>query len=228
MSEVKDKYFEKLFQGNKSVTIDEAAKIKREAYDKAHDIRKFEIQMYWTRSAYLWALQAASLAGLAAILATTEKISVACKEDDCTALMRLLVIIAIWFFGTFSAYVWIMLLKGAKFWQDNWERHVDYLEDDFSGSLYKTYASNAPVNPYSVTKLNLAMALFSFMIWIAVGSAGFVVLLPSHLWLLPLLYLFIFPSLRLIDDDLRMSDFKQEVELTDENGKMTYITSRKV
>lgn len=228
MSDVKNAYLEQLFQGNKPSSIEESVRLKREAYDKAHDIRKFEIQMYWTRSAYLWALQAASLAGLAAILAATDEIDVRCKEDDCTALVRLLVLIAIWCFGLFSAFIWVMLLRGAKFWQEIWERHVDYLEDEFSGSLYKTYVSDRTMEPYSVTKINLAMAIFSFFVWIFICSAAFIVLFPEFSILLLFFYVLIFLSLFLIDADLKMKKFKKEVKVIKKNEAEIYITSRKL
>lgn len=39
----------------------------REAYDKAHEIRQFEIELYWRRSTYFWTMQAAVLAGIALV-----------------------------------------------------------------------------------------------------------------------------------------------------------------
>lgn len=30
-----------------------------------------------------------------------------------------------------------MTAKGSKFWQENWEGHVDFLEDKFEGRLHK-------------------------------------------------------------------------------------------
>ena len=34
---------------------------------------------------------------------------------------------------------WVLVNKGSKFWQKNWEAHIDILEDAFSGKLYKTF-----------------------------------------------------------------------------------------
>lgn len=170
---MQDSYFEALGIKPKA-NASEDAKL-REAYDKAHDIRKFEIEMYWRRSAYLWTFQGAALAGLALILSTdtttndclqpTDKIAEVCS----LCLVKLVVIVAIWSFGTFTAYVWLLLLRGAKFWQNNWERHVDFLEDQISGALYKTYPVTKDEAPYSVSKLNELMAWFTLFMWIVIG-----------------------------------------------------------
>ena len=185
----------------------------REAYDKAHDIRKFEIEMYWRRSAYLWTLQAAALAGLALISAEFKFASWNCMEagiDGCiSARIRLVLIIAIWCFGLFSAYVWLLLLRGAKFWQNNWERHVDCLEDFFSGALYKTYPVITRDPPYSVSKLNELMAGFMLFLWIVVGMVAAIIFLHENSWALVVV-----PGLTVLfflawyfDDSLRMSNF---------------------
>lgn len=187
----------------------------REAYDKAHDIRKFEIEMYWRRSAYLWTLQGAALAGLALILSTgtfTEGCLPPASEttEQCYLdWIRLVVIVAIWCFGTFTAFVWLLLLRGAKFWQDNWERHVDFLEDRISGALYKTYPVPKFEAPYSVSKLNELMAGFTLLMWIVIGTITVAIVfepislvtivLPGFSALLFLAYYF--------DSELRMKGF---------------------
>lgn len=210
---LQDNYFEAL-----GITPgDDKSELKklREAYDKAHDIRKFEIEMYWRRSAYLWTLQGAALAGLALILSTgtfTEGCLPPASEttEQCyLAWVRLVVIVAIWCFGTFTAFVWLLLLRGAKFWQNNWERHVDFLEDQISGALYKTYPVTKFDAPYSVSKLNELMAGFTLLMWILIGTITVAIVfgpnslvtivLPGFSALLFLTYYF--------DSDLRMTGF---------------------
>ncbi|WP_166507168.1 hypothetical protein [Frigidibacter mobilis] len=113
-----------------------------EAYNKAHDIRKFEIEMYWTRSTYLWTIQAAALAGFALVGSEISLGDLSFIRGSATyseTLFKCTVIFSICAFGLFSSYIWILLLLGAKHWQNNWERHVDALEDHVSGALYKTY-----------------------------------------------------------------------------------------
>lgn len=186
-----------------------------EAYNRAHDIRKFEIEMYWRRSAYLWTLQAAAFGGLAAIFATSDVVAWECLADKVEAIgecrtqkMRFIVISAVWAFGLTSSIVWIMLLRGAKFWQNNWERHLDYLESFFSGNLYKTYPTKNLTPPYSVSKVNLAMAIFVMLLWITIGifSASSTLGIFWPILAIPAVFM-VFFFLWLFDSDLRMSDF---------------------
>jgi hypothetical protein len=163
----------------------------REAYDRAHDIRKFEIEMYWRRSAYMWTLQAAALAGLALMISTSKGLSWNCNPENIYDILMprasncasnrltFVAVIAVWLFGTFSSIVWILLLEGAKFWQNNWERHVDHLEHQFSGDLYKTYPGTDSIAPYSVSKLNKLMAGFVLFIWIWIAFATLGIMVPD-------------------------------------------------
>lgn len=187
----------------------------REAYDRAHDIRKFEIQMYWTRSAYLWTIQAAALAGLALVASEFEATSWQCaglneaERENCFAnQFRLMLVIAIWTFGAFTAYTWLLLLKGAKHWQNNWERHVDILEDKVSGALYKTYPVDMSKMPYSVSKLNELMAHFMVFLWISLGviSAALYLRGSNIVALIPFFVLGIYLTACHFDSRLRMSD----------------------
>lgn len=181
---LQDYYFEAL--GIEPDTNVSEEKKLREAYDKAHDIRKFEIDMYWRRSAYIWTLQGAALAALALIL-STDTFSAECLRHasetagEChVEWIKMVVIVAIWSFGTFTAYVWLLLLRGAKFWQNNWERHVDFLEDQISGALYKTYPVTKYDAPYSVSKLNELMAGFTLFTWILIGTITVAIILGSN------------------------------------------------
>ncbi len=205
-----------------------------EAYDRAHDIRKFEIEMYWRRSAYLWTLQTAALGGLALILTTTNALTWHCPPIDspaaCNAVRtKFIVVLAIWCFGTFSAYIWLLLLRGAKFWQNNWERHVDYLENYFSGALYKTYPVDKFEPPYSVSKLNELMALFTLFVWITIGLSVGIIVLNANTWILvvvPGLAVLLFLSW-LFDCCLRMTNFGyQTTKAPSSEDKTTMIVSR--
>lgn len=51
------------------LTNSDVAKL-REAYDKAHDIRKFEIELYWKRTTYVWTLIAALITVSGVLLAS--------------------------------------------------------------------------------------------------------------------------------------------------------------
>lgn len=216
MTESRSLYHKTLGVDPNMVPEEQTNKKLREAYDRAHDIRKFEIEMYWTRSTYLWAIQAAALAGLALAASEFETTSWSCPDgelsgdNNCFAgKFRLILIVAIWSFALFTAYVWLRLLSGSKFWQDNWERHVDLLEDQFSGALYKTYPTHPGKAPYSVSKLNLFMAKFTLIMWITIGFVSGMALFwgSDNVLLIIALFALLYPAEKVLDRRIRMESF---------------------
>lgn len=147
---------------------DEEAKRKVErALEHALDIRKFEIGLYWQRAAYFWALIAGAFAAYAAILSADNL-----KEQDFLAYVVGCV-------GLVFTWAWFLVNRGSKFWQENWENHVDMLEDAVTGPLYKTVLKRPPEEeekvserlvlgpaPYSPSKINQWVAVFTLCIWI--------------------------------------------------------------
>ena len=87
--------------------------------------------------------------------------------------MRLSILLLLTFIGFILSLAWYLSNRGSKYWQENWERHVDVLEDDIIGSLYKTTLSYEdkdvcnPIKayPFSVSKINLLISLISTSIW---------------------------------------------------------------
>lgn len=143
------------------------------ALDYALDIRKFEIDLYWKRTAYFWTLIAVAFAGFFSVLSarfmeTEEKSSYA------------YVIGTVGFVFTFA---WFLANKGSKFWQENWENHVDMLEDAVIGPLYKTilhrpmrkevqnfgdFVGRHVTGParFSVSSINAWVSLFTLGVWV--------------------------------------------------------------
>ena len=100
---------------------------KREkALVQALDNRKFEIEMYWKRATYFWTLFAATLVGYATVQSAK---NIADREFLAVLLASL---------GLVFSVAWLCVNKGSKQWQENWENHVNMLEDEFIGPLYKT------------------------------------------------------------------------------------------
>jgi hypothetical protein len=136
------------------------------ALDLALDIRKFEISLYWQRAAYFWALIAATFAGYFAILSAE-------KLVDKGYLAYIVSCI-----GFIFSWAWFLVNTGSKYWQENWENHVDMLEDGVVGPLYKTIlhrpSSRNVFEKYvfgpqaiSVSRVNLGISIFTLCIWIA-------------------------------------------------------------
>jgi len=149
----KDEYLELFQHGNSDGNIQE------NALKTALDTRKFEIELYWKRATYFWAFIAASFAGFFA-LANGNQIN-----------YKYLLVTSI--IGCLFSISWYLVNRGSKFWQENWERHVDFLEDKVNGPLYKTVINPEEVKfykinqryPISVSKINQVLSLFMIIIW---------------------------------------------------------------
>ena len=127
----------------------------------ALDIRKFEIELYWKRGTYFWAFIAAAFAGYALTHKATD------PDPWLSIIFSAL--------GLVFSFAWYLVNRGSKFWQSNWERHVDLLEDMTLGPLYKVVAvttDNSAGNPltspaqFSVSKLNQILSVFVVAVWL--------------------------------------------------------------
>lgn len=137
------------------------------ALGHALDIRKFEIQLYWTRATYFWTFIGAALVAFGAVrtLPGTEK-------NDFSVFVSCL--------GFLFSFAWYCVNRGSKYWQENWENHVDLLEDSVAGPLYKVVIRRAPAGkwyqklgthltgpyPFSVSKINQIISLYVTGFWV--------------------------------------------------------------
>lgn len=142
--------------------------INTKALEHALDIRKFEIDLYWKRAAYFWAFIAATLAGFVAIQASDSE-----NKEMLSVLLANL--------GIAFSMAWLSANRGSKHWQENWEKHVDMLEDDIHGPLYKVVLTRRPPkglrefvvhlltgpSPISVSKVNQLISFYVTTMWIA-------------------------------------------------------------
>lgn len=140
----------------------------------ALDIRKFEIDLYWKRATYFWAFIAAAFAGYG----LTYKMPV--DHDPWLSIVFSSL-------GLVFSFAWYLVNRGSKFWQSNWERHVDLLEDITLGPLYKVIAVNKdsingnPLNSpsqFSVSKINQILSVFVTSVWLILFAKA---LLPVSL-----------------------------------------------
>ena len=133
-----------------------------QALERALDIRKFEIELYWKRSAYFWTFIGATLASYAIIQRIQDEIFLSVLVST---------------LGLVFSFAWYCVNRGSKYWQENWENHVDLLENNIIGPLYKTVIARPPrsdltlesllVGPanFSVSKINQLISLFVTFIW---------------------------------------------------------------
>ncbi|ANI82428.1 MULTISPECIES: RipA family octameric membrane protein [Kosakonia] len=147
----------------------EGSKIHEEAFKQVSDIRKFEIELYWKRAAYFWALIAVAFAGYFSILSS---------EHIPSKVFLSFVVSCIGFVFTFA---WFLSSRGSKYWQENWENHLDLLEDEITGPLYKTLLERpgyenivdkfitGPMS-VSVSKINQWVCFFISVIWLILAA----------------------------------------------------------
>lgn len=163
---IEQDHYNKLFGLDPKNSDKEKAKL---ALKYALDTRKFEIGLYWRRATYFWTLIAAAFAGYFAILSAEHL-------PDSHYLAFIIGCI-----GLFFTWAWFLVNRGSKYWQENWENHVDMLEDSVTGPLYKTALSRGDGNssftarlfeflitgplPISVSKINQWVSAFTCVIW---------------------------------------------------------------
>ena len=109
------------------------------AYTTAADTRKFEIELFWKRSTFFWAFTTAIYTAYSYTLT-----NIYCKKHGAFALVVLSAL------GLFFCVSWYFASEASKHWQENWESHIDLLEDDITGPLFKTHSSD---QSYSVSKI---------------------------------------------------------------------------
>jgi hypothetical protein len=145
------------------------------ALQEARENRKFEIEMYWKRATYFWAFIAAAFAGYFFIQDKSNSQTI----SFVTACL-----------GFIFSLAWYFVNRGSKYWQQNWELHVDLLEDGISGPIYKTvvqpsmfsFCQPSGAYPFSVSKINQLLSMFVTAIWLVLMARTFAIAwsLPAY------------------------------------------------
>lgn len=191
------------------LTREQKGKI-RSALQSALDIRKFEIEMYWKRATYFWTFISVIYGSYFLMLNefnksfVTEFIKILKPNESQLDISKLpdhlnnaiavfnglehvqymrLILFSISAVGFIFCLGWVSVNRGSKFWQNNWERHVDLLEDYVHGPLYKTIVFEKPSRfsikgeyPYSVSKINQLVSVFVLMISSTIFIREFIIL----------------------------------------------------
>lgn len=69
--------------------------------------------------------------------------------------------------GFIFSLSWFLVNIASKKWQENWEAHIDLLEDEISGPLYKIHKRSRFL--ISVSKINILVSAFVSFIWVMLG-----------------------------------------------------------
>ena len=145
---------------------DAAARPKLEAaLTRTYQLRNFEIEHYWKRATYFWGFQIAIFAAFGLLwkeIAASDAGTNAINEWGPVAL-------ALAGLGILTAVANVLSASGSEFWQDNWEKHIDMLEDGIEGRLYKTVWLYKGTVSFSVSRVNLSFSRYFIVFWVLVG-----------------------------------------------------------
>jgi hypothetical protein len=139
---------------------DPMRKARLAALTRSHEIRQFEIDLYWKRATYFWLLQGAVFAAVGLTWKNTTSGVPAAVPVLLSAL------------GVVTAAASYFSSMGSKFWQENWEHHIDMLEDEFEGRLHKTAYVGARGIQWSVSGLNERLGLCFAAFWLLILAAA--------------------------------------------------------
>ncbi|EPL4465520.1 hypothetical protein MC862_001628 [Proteus mirabilis] len=164
------------------------------AFKQASDIRKFEIELYWKRATYFWALIVVAFAGYFSVLSIDMD-----KLND-----KYLVSLVISCTGFVFTFAWFLSGKGSKYWQENWENHLDLLENKITGPLYKTKIGRKNETRFiekyitgpsevSVSKINQWVALYVGIIWLFLCIYSGCKLIEQDVTVLNIIFLILLP-----------------------------------
>ncbi|EKO3524472.1 hypothetical protein K7V76_004391 [Vibrio fluvialis] len=157
-----------------------------EAFKFALDTRKFEIDLYWKRTAYFWTFISVVFTGFG--LLQWEKTG---AESGIPDGLNGTIQFFLACFGFVLSFSWYFTNRGSKQWQENWEHHVDHLEERVTGPLYKTVMKRklpqhqdlsdfkgkwhrygsfidfyiAGPSAHSVSKINQIISLYVTLLW---------------------------------------------------------------
>ena len=141
----------------------------KEALKIAHDIRKFELDLYWRRAIYFWAFIVSIFTAFLALLTTNDVWS--SESYKHMALMYVSIV------GLMFSMAWYCVNRSSKHWQQNWEEVITQLEQNITGTIYYTnITNNTPcyhllsAYPFSASKINQLMSLFIFFVWVDIFS----------------------------------------------------------
>lgn len=149
-----DKKFFKLFFGKEINSFKENSRthiMLQLALEKAHDIRKFEIDLYWKRATYFFAFFT--------VITATFGFLFTSKEFNYFAPASALI-------GSLFSICFYFVNIGSKYWQCNWEYIIDKLEIYVTGNLYKVYfyEKKTPYRP-SVSDINSLVSIIIIFSW---------------------------------------------------------------
>ena len=103
---------------------------KKTALDVAREERKFQIELYWRKITYYWALLAAIFIGFFSL-----------PDSDLAEVKLYSVVVSA--LGLIISIAWYFMNRSAAYWHYNWDAHVHELEEHEVGPLHRTRLENS-------------------------------------------------------------------------------------
>lgn len=129
--------------------------------------RKFAIEHYWNRANYFWLFVAAFFVAYVGTL-PDNKGCCGGSNDSQLEFVNLLVCVG----GLFSSICWYMANRGSKYWQENWELHINTISKKLGKPIFqilmnpkKHWYNGLSYYPYSFTRVNLFLNIVIILIW---------------------------------------------------------------
>lgn len=127
----------------------------KKAFDIAHENRKLEISLFWQRSLFFWGFVASALVGYGAAYG---------KSTILSSFLAL--------FGFVCSVVWTSGNRGSKYWQQYWEKKVNFYQHYTTGNIFydriphhpRIWENYAP-RRISVSKLTMALSDYMVILW---------------------------------------------------------------
>ena len=139
-----------------------------EAFQIALDTRKFEIELYWKRTGYFVLFIGAVFVGYYKALPIS-------GPSDSEKEWLLLLLSSL---GFLLSLLWYMANRGSKFWQENWETHIEDLSIKLRNPIFgiikiNEYTIYNPKQfnksyPFSVSKVNQMVSLIITFCWLII------------------------------------------------------------
>jgi len=156
MASLRDRYFRTL---DLDASAENGEAMRKAALKRAYELPNFEIEHYWKRATYFWGFQLAVFAGFG-LLWRLEPSDIGWMP----------IAIALAGIGVLTGIANALSAHGSRFWQENWEKHIDFLEDEIEGRLYKTVWLKHGRGSYSVSRLNQFLSWYIPVFWMIVGA----------------------------------------------------------
>ncbi len=129
--------------------------VRERALERAWLNRDFEINKYWQRAAYFWGFIVLLIGGYLTI--KNAKPGSGLLESPWEFELYFILL------GIVFSLAWYLVNQGSKRWQENWEGHIDMLEDEITGPLYKTLYHSGTF--HSVSGINKILSITILLVW---------------------------------------------------------------